>query len=93
MSLQSQAELSQDQDFIDRVAACAATQDLPEGWNPVSWAQMNAWEVSSAPGFGDAYESAIVTLRAAEHPGSNPAVITDNQILSAVQAVLAQGAV
>lgn len=93
MSYESQAALSQDQDFIDRVASCAATQTLPAGWTPVAWAQTNAWEVASAPGFADAYESALVALANASDPGKNPAVISDAQILGAVQATIGQGAV
>jgi hypothetical protein len=86
MSYSSQAALSGDQDFISRVSASAAVE-VTRPTNPVTWARDNIWRISSAPGFADAYESAVIA--GVERPGLDPAVISDSQILSAVQAEIA----
>ena len=81
--------LQQDQDFRNRVAACYSTElvandVLPVGMNdPWSWAATYAWAMASAPGFADAYASAIAG--SVPNPGRDPSVISDAQILSAVQ--------
>lgn len=73
--------------FLDRVAACYASETpLGEGVDPSLWATQHSWDVASAPGFGDAYASAIAGD--IENPGADPSVITDNQILAAVQAIM-----
>lgn len=80
--------MTTDYEFLGRSAASYATETLddPKSEDPNTWAQQHGWELASQPGFGDAYASA----RAAgnEHPGSDPAVVTDAQILSAVQAIM-----
>ena len=81
-----QADLSVDVDFTQRVAACAATQEEVT-IHPLSWAGEHQWQVSAAPGFADAYASAVAGE--VERPGRDPSVITDEQILSAVQAEIA----
>ena len=88
MSYSAQAKLSQDQAFVLRVGACAAVE-LPDAENqdPVSWAFSHIWAIAAAPGFADAYESALAGN--VENPGDDPSVISDAQILSAVQAELA----
>ena len=77
--------LTQDAQFQQRVAACYATEE-PDGDDPGSWAALHAWDMAAQPGFGDAYASAL----AAEvpNPGADPSVISDAQILSAVQPML-----
>lgn len=84
MSYTAQAQLSNDSDFIARVAACAAVE-VEHIYQPMQWAHDHVWWISAAPGFADAYEYAL--LNGNENPGQDPAVITDAQILSAVQAV------
>jgi hypothetical protein len=86
MSYSSQAALSGDPDFISRVSASAAVE-VAQPENPVTWARAHIWRIGAAPGFADAYESALVA--GVERPGNDPAVISDAQILSAVQAELA----
>jgi hypothetical protein len=86
MSYSSQAALSGDGDFINRVSAAAAVE-VPQPTHPVTWARDHIWRIAAAPGFADAYESAIVAE--VERPGNDPAVISDAQILSAVQAEVA----
>ena len=87
MSYSSQAVLSADGDFYNRVAACAAVE-APIQHSPTAWTSDHIWRVAAAPGFADAYEYALNTD--VERPGNDPAVITDAQILGAVQALLAQ---
>ena len=85
MSYSSQAALSGDADFINRVSASAAVE-APASEHPVTWAREHVWRIAAAPGFAAAYESALVA--GVPRPGNDPAVITDGQILSAVQAEL-----
>ena len=78
------SQLAFDPDFTLRVAACYAseTQDL----DPNSWAAIHMWEVASAPGFSDAYASAVAG--GVPNPGRDASVISDAQILSAVQPLI-----
>lgn len=84
MAYIDQAALSNDADFQQRIAACAAVEIDLGSTHPLTWAIMHQWEFAAAPGFADAYASAI----AAEvpRPGADPSVISDAQILAAVQA-------
>lgn len=84
MSYSSQAQLANDSFFRNRVAACAAVE-IPHTHQPVQWCQDHVWWVAASPGFADAYEYALNTD--VENPGNDPSVITDAQILSAVQAI------
>lgn len=84
--------LARDQDFLSRVSACYA-QETPLGQlttDPHQWAVQHQWDLASAPGFGDAYASALASDNPA--PGQDPSVITDPQILSAVQTLMNTGA-
>lgn len=87
MAYSDQALLSNDQDFITRLAAAAAVELAP--WpagqpGPPQWAYEHVWEIAAAPGFADAYASALAG--GVERPGNDQSVISDAQILSAVQA-------
>jgi hypothetical protein len=73
--------------FRDRVAACAGVE-VPKTHQPTQWANDHIWWISAAPGFADAYEYALNT--GVENPGNDPAVITDAQILAAVQALITE---
>jgi hypothetical protein len=91
MAYSDQALLSVDQDFIARLSASAAVEtDAAAGFPPDQWARNNVWWLAAAPGFADAYASAIAG--GVPRPGNDPAVITDAMILSAVQAHLAETA-
>lgn len=83
MAYSDVALLSQDYDFSQRVTAAVATEQTT---NPSYWVSANIWSVASAPGFGDAYASALVA--GVERPGNDPSVISDGQILAAVQPLL-----
>jgi hypothetical protein len=87
MTYSAQAQLSQDIDFMDRIAATAAVES-PKTLSPKQWAYDNIWWIAAAPGFADSYSYALET--GVERPGNDPAVITDEQILSAVQARVAE---
>jgi hypothetical protein len=80
--------LAQDQDFLLRVAACYSTETLgdADAIFPTEWSAQHLWEIASAPGFGDAYASALAG--GVPNPGRDPSVINDTQILAAVQTVL-----
>jgi hypothetical protein len=85
MAYWDQSQLSQDNDFIFRIAACAAVEvDLVDQQQPREWALANVWFLAASPGFSDAYSSAVVG--GVPNPGRDPAVISDSEILSAVQA-------
>lgn len=85
------ALLATDDDFRQRVAACVSTEDPGRALgDPFGWAIANQWTIAGAPGFGDAYASALAGD--VEHPGRDPSVISDAQILAAVQALIAEAA-
>lgn len=86
MAYSDVAALAADYDFQLRVAACVATEDASVS-SPPGWAADHAWQVAASPGFGDAYASAVAG--GIERPGNDPSVISDAQILSAVQPLLA----
>lgn len=89
MGYYEQSLLAQDPDFYNRLAACASTE-LEGADQGTVWAAEHQWDIAAAPGFADAYSSALAGN--VEHPGRDPAVISDAQILSAVQAELAADA-
>jgi hypothetical protein len=76
------ALLSSDGDFINRIRACVSTEGETD---PVSWTRDNIWAMAASPGFGDEYASAIVNGIA--RPGNDQSVISDSELLSAVQAI------
>lgn len=82
MAFSDIALLSGDGDFINRTRACVTTEGESD---PVGWSMANQWQMAAAPGFGDAYASAIVN--GINRPGNDPSVISDAMILSAVQAL------
>lgn len=87
MAYSDVAALAQDIDFRNRISAAAATEgDLPAGLHPITFADTYQWQIAGAPGFGDAYASALAG--GVERPGNDPAVISDAQILSAVQPII-----
>jgi hypothetical protein len=85
MSYISQAALSGDADFLNRIASCAAVE-APKTHQPLQWAKDHIWWIAASPGFAAAYESAVIAE--VPNPGRDPAVISDGQILSSVQGIL-----
>lgn len=80
------ALLSADNDFIMRTRAAVAVEGEPD---PVGWTNEHQWAMAASPGFGDKYASALAA--GIVRPGNDPSVISDPDILSAVQAI--EGAV
>lgn len=85
MAYMDQSKLSNDPDFAQRIAACAAVERDLGDLHPLSWAAQNQWTIAAAPGFADAYASAIAN--GVPNPGADPSVISDEMILAAVQAM------
>lgn len=81
--------LAADPDFSARTTAAYTTETLGTTREelPSQWTQEHAWDMAAQPGFGDAYASALAG--GVPTPGRDPAVISDGQILSAVQLLLA----
>jgi hypothetical protein len=81
------SQLAVDPDFSLRVAACYSTETAgtADAEYPTTWAADHLWTIAGAPGFGDAYASAVAG--GVPNPGRDPAVISDAQILAAVQAI------
>lgn len=74
--------LASDGDFIARTRACVSTEGETD---PINWTNDHIWEMAGTPGFGEKYSYAINT--GVENPGRNESVITDGDILAAVQAI------
>jgi len=88
MAYSDVAALAADPDFTQRTVACYATETLgQEVQDPYGWQSEHAWDMAAQPGFGDAYASAI--QNGIGRPGNLPSVISDAQILSAVQSLMA----
>jgi len=73
--------IAANQSMRSRVAACAAAEGEPA---PENWAYSNALRWASQPGWDAAWASAEAANPGDDH-GANEAVITDPQILAAVQ--------
>lgn len=82
MSYNTIAAAAQDSDLRLRVAACFA-QETTGTDQPEALAALHMWRIAASPGWGDAYASAQAAGN--PRPGADPAVITDPQILAAVQ--------
>ena len=68
----------------ERVRACYAQQTQDS--DPVKWSWDNRYDWAAAPGWGAAWESALAGN--VPEPGKDPSVITDEQILAQVQAMV-----
>lgn len=82
MAYSDVSALRYDGDYFNRVTACAATESIA---NPDQWATDHVWQMAAMPGFGDRYASAIVN--GVPRPGNDQSVISDGDILSAVQSL------
>ena len=72
--------LGQDQDFMNRTGFAAETEG-----RGFEWGIANRYSVAAAPGFADKYASALAGN--VPNPGRDQAVISDAELLSAIQAV------
>lgn len=84
MAFSDIALLSADNDFIMRTRACVTTEGEAD---PIAWSSANQWQMAAIPGFGDKYGSAL--LNGIDRPGNDQSVISDGDILSAVQSLRA----
>lgn len=80
-----------DQKLRGRIASAAASEQqsgaiLDEN-DADNWAHKHRYEMCSAPGWDDAWASAVASDNPS--PGDDPGVITDAMILSQVQTVIA----
>lgn len=83
----TQALMADDPYLKARVAQCAAQEGCASaGIDPDEWTTdwRRVW--ASAPGWDAAWESALASFNPS--PGSDPAVITDGQILGQVQTMM-----
>lgn len=88
MSYYSVIEMANSASLIGRVTACAAGEKIAD---PESWTRKYLWRICASPGWATQWESASNTLQINQNPdlGARTDVITDGNILSAVQAVVA----
>ena len=84
MSYLTQSQIAADPHMHERVAQAAVTEQAPG--DPDTWTNSNRREWAAAPGWDDAWESALAG--GVTEPGSDEAVITDGMILSQVQDML-----
>lgn len=85
------AEIAADQHMNDRVAACASQQQqrgAPIDYGP-RWTAENRYLWASSPTWGEKWDYARLTHEdnPTYEPGADAAVITDEDILSTVQAL------
>jgi hypothetical protein len=80
------ALLAMDIDFRNRIAAGASSETDHLPMHPITFADTYQWQVAGAPGFGDAYASAVAGN--VERPGNDPSVISDGQILAVIQPLI-----
>lgn len=85
MGYWEQALLSNDVDFSQRLAGCAAVEPIRlPGEHPTTAAGRLIWDVAAEPGLADAYTYALET--GVPNPGRDDTVITDAQLLAAATA-------
>jgi hypothetical protein len=84
MSYKSIASMAESYSLARRITAGAAKESIA---SPEQWSQQNRWEVAAQPGWDAAWDSAVAGGN--PDPGADEAVITDAQILSGIQAVVA----
>ena len=78
----SVALVQQDVQLQQRVIACAAKEGIP---SPEGWAMLHSWDYAKQPTWGEKYQYALDS--GGTEVGKNDAVITDGDILTAVQAI------
>lgn len=85
MSYKTIAAITQSGSLINRLTAAAAEQSAPGDYG--SWVYARIWDYAAMPGWAAKWESALAA--GVTDPGDNESVITDGDILSATQALLA----
>jgi len=82
MAYSDVAQLAEDGDFIQRTRAAVAQEGEAD---VIGWSNAHAWNMAGIPGFGDKYAYAVATGN--PRPGYDTSVISDPEILSAVQSL------
>lgn len=85
MSYNTMAAIANDWQLRLRIAACAAQQSKGPTSGPVAWTDKYLWQISATPGWDTVWAAALAAGSAT--PGHDESVITDQMILSAVQAL------
>lgn len=80
MSYLTQTRIAADPILILRVAACAASEGIPD---PRFWAQENITQLATTGGWATKYAESTD-----EDPGADEAAIDDGMILAAVQQII-----
>lgn len=92
MSYNAIADMTESGSLIRRLSAAAAAEQssgaVLDPLDPAAWAATYRWHLVAAPGWADAWLSAAAGEN--PDPGRDESVITDAQILSQTQAVLAE---
>jgi hypothetical protein len=78
------ATIASDEHMLSRVTACAGQQNSPQ--TPELWAWEQRYRWAASPGWAQKWDSALASNIA--EPGTDPAVITDGDILAVVQPML-----
>lgn len=86
MSYLAVHQMHQDEALQGRIIAAAAMDGIQ--W-PDGWVARRRWQIIARTDWAEAWEYA--TNAGTSQPGADPAVITDQMILSAVQAVQSEG--
>jgi hypothetical protein len=81
--------MASSQSLLSRIVAAAAGEGLS---NPLQWAQSNVWQLVSSAGWADSWSYARngATVNVNPDTGQRDDTITDQMILSAVQALIAE---
>lgn len=82
MAYEDVSKLAHDGNLRERLIAAAALEGIAD---PEQWVDGKRWDFAAQPGWADAYASAIASF--IDMPGLRAGVISDAQILSAVQAL------
>lgn len=82
MAYSDVAMLSADNDFILRTRAAVAQEGEAD---VITWSNEHQWQMAGMPGFGDKYAYAVNNGH--PRPGNDQAVISDPEILAAVQSL------
>lgn len=91
MGYLTQSAIASDPYMQQRVAQCAAQQGCADaGIDPTAWTTEWRLEWAASPGWDAAWESALANQEQPPgyQPGMDAACITDDQILSQVQAMM-----
>lgn len=88
MSYTSIIEIHQSGSLMSRITACAAMEGIE---NPQDWVMARMWMFAAQPGWAEDWDYARDTYTLEKNPdtGVRPDVISDTDILAAVQALRA----